>query len=140
MCGAGAYRAPAAGAGRSSGVLGRRWCCCGDGEAARPAGDWQRRWRRAALLLRALQATKEEPGMRKWRRGQERAVAVVITASSGVSWPTWSGQRRHAAIAASTRRPCPGDGRPLKTVDSVGSVRARSRLTARFQSDLTAKP
>ena len=46
--------------GEAVGVLGRRWCCCGDGEVARPAGDWQRRWRRAALLLRALPATKEK--------------------------------------------------------------------------------
>ena len=44
---------------------------------------------------------------------QERAVAGVIMASSGASWPAWLGQRRRAAIAASTRRPCPGDGRPL---------------------------
>ena len=94
-------------------MLGRWWCYCGDGEAARLAGDWQRRWRRAALLLRALRATKEEPKMRKWRSGQEWAVAGVIMASSGASWPAWLGQRRRVAIAASMWRPCPGDGWPL---------------------------
>ena len=111
--GAAAYRALAASTGGCGELLGWRWCCCGDGEATRPAGDWQRRWRRAALLLRALRAMKEEPEMRKWRRGQERAVAGVIMASSGASWPAWSRQRRRAAIAASTRWPCPSDGRPL---------------------------
>ena len=91
VCEAEALPSTDSGTGGCGELLGWRWCCCGDGEAARPAGDWQRRWRRAALLLRALRATKEEPEMRKWRRGQERAVAGVIMASSGASWPTWSG-------------------------------------------------
>ena len=42
-----------------------------------------------------------------------RAGAGVIMPCSGASWPARSGQRRHAAIAASTRWPCLSDGRPL---------------------------
>ena len=51
--------------------------------------------------------------MRNRGRGQERAGAGVVMPGSGASWPARSGQRRRAANATSTRRLCPGDGRPL---------------------------
>jgi len=129
--GAAAYRPLSVGAGRSSGLLGWRWCCCGDGEAARPAGDWQRQWRRAALLLRALRAMKEEPGMRKWRRGQERAVAGVITRALPCLGHTWQGSDDARHPLASTRRADTDVGWPL-SYDSVRQLNPKPSLTASF--------
>ena len=45
--------------GGCGGTVGVLWGGCGDGGAMRPAGDWQRRWRRL-LVLRLLRRVKKE--------------------------------------------------------------------------------
>ena len=64
----------------------------------------------AALVLRPVKEETEKMKMRA-RDGAGERWRV-----KGLRWPAWphgAGRQRRVAITASTRRPCPGDGRPL---------------------------
>ena len=70
----------------------------------------------AALVLRPV---KEETEKMKMRARDGAGERWRVKGSHWPAWPHGVGRRRRAAIAASTRRPCPGDGRPL-TTERVG--------------------
>ena len=137
-CVAVAYQALSADTGRSNGVLGRRWSYCGGAGVARRelASQWRRRRRGGA---RCCACGEEGSQKRNGSAGRERAVAGVMQARPGASWPGWAEQRQRAAVFPSTRRPRPDGGRPRRR-DSVRQLTSVPILTTSFGDDLSSNP